>query len=106
MVQNGFGKSRGLGRVTLEWGRMEVRYPLGGLRQPAPAYDTLLGVGELFRPEPGIDYGFPPGDRVPLPGGLRFADDGWGTLRAVAEGGAQVEEIFRAAVARWREWVT
>lgn len=101
----GFGKSRGLGRVTLEWGRMEVRYPLGTLRRPAPADDTLLGVGELFRPEPGIDYGFPPGDRVPLPGGLRFMEDEWGTLQLVAEGGAQVEGIFRAAMARWREEV-
>jgi CRISPR-associated RAMP protein (TIGR02581 family) len=100
----GFGKSRGLGRVALKWGRLELRYPLATLKARATPQDELLGVGELFQPEPGADYGFPPGDRAALPGGLRFEDDGWGTLVAGAEG-QQIDEVLRVATARWREEV-
>jgi CRISPR-associated RAMP protein (TIGR02581 family) len=98
----GFGKSRGLGRVKLDWGRLELRYPLAAYKRPMPPADQLLGVGELYRPEPQISYGFPAGDRVPLPNGLRFAEDDWGTLHMVAEGAEQVQAVFRATIERWR----
>lgn len=101
----GFGKSRGLGRVSVDWGRLELRYPLATFKHPAPPADALLGVGELYHAEAGTNYDFPAGDRAPLPAGLRFEDDGWGTLQAVAEGAAQVQAVFRAATARWREEV-
>jgi CRISPR-associated RAMP protein (TIGR02581 family) len=99
----GFGKSRGMGRVTVGWGRIELRYPLGTLK--GVATDALLGVGALYAPEPNTNYGFPAGDRAALPDGLRFEDDGWGTPRAIAEGDEPVQAVFRAATARWREEV-
>jgi CRISPR-associated RAMP protein (TIGR02581 family) len=101
----GFGKSRGLGRVTVDWGRLELRYPLATFKRPTPPADVLLGVGELYQAEPSVSYDFPAGDRAPLPAGMRFDDDGWGTLQAVAEGSEQVQAVFRAATARWREEV-
>ena len=99
----GFGKSRGMGRVTVGWGRLELRYPLAALK--GVAADALLGVGALYAAEPGTSYGFPAGDRAELPAGLGFEDDGWGTPRAVAEGADQVQSVFRAATERWRQEV-
>jgi CRISPR-associated RAMP protein (TIGR02581 family) len=101
----GFGKSRGLGRVSIGWGRLELRYPLATFKRTVPPIDQLLGVGELYQAEAGVDYGFPNSDRTELPAPLRFEDDGWGTLQAVAEGSEQVQSVFRAVTARWREEV-
>jgi CRISPR/Cas system CSM-associated protein Csm3 (group 7 of RAMP superfamily) len=99
----GFGKSRGMGRVNVGWGRLELRYPLAALK--GVAADALLGVGALYAPEPNASYGFRAGDRAELPEGLQFEDDGWGTPRAIAEGDTQIQAVFRAATARWREEV-
>jgi CRISPR-associated RAMP protein (TIGR02581 family) len=98
----GFGKSRGLGQVTIGWGRLELRYPLASLKTPPPPSDKLLGVGALCAPALSASYDFPRDDRTLLPKDLRFADDGWCTLRAVAEGKQPIEEVFRAVTEHWR----
>lgn len=101
----GFGKSRGMGRVTVEWGRLEVRYPLAALRAGARPRE-LRGVGAFASPEMRRSYGFPERDQAELPVGINIEEDGWGTLELVAEGSAQVQGIFRAAVERWQAEVT
>ena len=101
----GFGKSRGMGRVTLAWGKLTLRYPLAGLRAERPPSDVLLGIGELLGAEARQAYGLRASDRVALPDGVRFDVDDWLTLAAVAEGDNQVQAVFRAATERWREEV-
>lgn len=98
----GFGKSRGLGRVTVEWGRLELRYPLGSLRA-TPSPQALAGAGALVDDATRRSYGFPEQDQVALPAGMSFVDDGWGTPCLVAEGSDQVQSILRVATSRWRQ---
>ncbi|HEX6290117.1 MAG TPA: RAMP superfamily CRISPR-associated protein [Herpetosiphonaceae bacterium] len=101
----GFGKSRGLGRVAIDWGRLTIRYPLADLRQTQPDQTRLCGVGALIGAETRAAYGVSAEDWAELPEGLGFESDGWGSLTLVAEGSAQVQELFRRAVGRWREEV-
>ena len=98
----GFGKSRGLGRVTLDWGKLTLRYPFGAIKATQPPLDQLLGVGELLT---DAAYGFPAGDRVTLPSDLRFAADDWGSLEAVAEGKPAIDALFRSLTERLRQEV-
>jgi CRISPR/Cas system CSM-associated protein Csm3 (group 7 of RAMP superfamily) len=97
----GFGKSRGLGRVSVDWGKLTVRYPLADLRRAAPPLDVLLGVGELAGETVRQTYGLPHADRVTLPDGGRFERDDWSGYQFVAEG-SSVQDMFRAAVERLR----
>ncbi len=101
----GFGKSRGLGRVTLDWGKLTLRYPLGALKANRPPLDQLLGVGELIASGPENAYGFPANDRIALPDELRFAPDDWGALEAVAEGKPAIDALFRSLIERLRQEV-
>jgi CRISPR-associated RAMP protein (TIGR02581 family) len=102
----GFGKSRGLGRVTIDWGQLTVRYPLAELRsQQRPDYAVLSGVGALVSAQARAAYGFGAADSVQLPDGLHFTTDDWGSAQLVAEGSDQVQAVFRLAVGRWREEV-
>lgn len=101
----GFGKSRGLGRVTLDWGTLTLRYPFGAIKATQPPLDQLLGVGELAGSDSEASYGFPAGDRVALPSDLRFAPDDWGSLEAVAEGKPAIDALFRSLTERLRQEV-
>jgi CRISPR-associated RAMP protein (TIGR02581 family) len=96
----GFGKSRGMGRVTIEWGKLTLRYPLASLRTPRPAANELLGVGTLLGNDAQA-YAMPRDDRATLPATVQFAEDDWLSLMAAAEGQTQIEGVFRAATARW-----
>lgn len=98
----GFGKSRGLGRVAVDWGQLTIRYPLANLRREQPPADTLLGAGELAGTAARNLYGLPHNDRIALPGGARFERDEWSGFQLVAEGQDNVQAIFRAAVDRLR----
>jgi CRISPR-associated RAMP protein (TIGR02581 family) len=99
-VGMGFGKSRGMGRVELEWGKLTLRYPLATLRAQRPPAAELLGVGTLLG-NGAQPYGMPRDDRANLPANVQFADDGWLSLVAVAEGRHQIEDVFQAATTRW-----
>jgi CRISPR-associated RAMP protein (TIGR02581 family) len=101
----GFGKSRGLGRVMIDWGRLTLRYPLAELRAQRPDPAVLSGVGALLNPETCAAYGLAETDSAELPNGMRFASDEWGSALLLAEGGTQVQALFRAALGRWREEV-
>lgn len=102
----GFGKSRGLGRVAIDWGQLTVRYPLAELRhEQRPDRHVLSGVGALVSAQTRATYGFGDADLVQLPAGLDFTTDDWGSTELIAEGSEQVQAVFRAAVGRWREEV-
>ncbi|MEJ5312381.1 MAG: RAMP superfamily CRISPR-associated protein [Anaerolineae bacterium] len=111
----GFGKSRGLGHVTLEWGTLTVRYTrppedkrrLDGvaylLGEEAPAYGYLLD-------KPNGPYKFPlsfgydsaaqdVSDTLP---GLALNKNDWGEWELTAAG-KQVEDVWKACIRAWKK---
>lgn len=73
----GFGKSRGLGKVSLALKRLEIGYP-GRFGDFDPT-THLYGVGALVDKETAGKYGFVPGDRLALSGGKLAGDSAlWG----------------------------
>jgi hypothetical protein len=97
----GFAKSRGMGRVTVDWSKLTLRYPLATLRAQRPLSTELVGVGTLLG-NGSQAYGMPRDDRAELPANVQFSEDGWLSLVAVAEGKQQIEDVFQAATTRWR----
>jgi len=111
----GFGKSRGLGHVTLTFDRLVVRYPMAEIveesdrqmvrmpgRPPVACVDQLAGVG-LFMSDSGT-YGYPAGaaEKVDLPNGLQMKRGEWDEV--VLEMGSEndVEALWRICVPAWR----
>jgi hypothetical protein len=104
----GFAKSRGLGRVKVAFGQLNISYPsceltaegalrrIGGAALPA---GQLAGLGALCA-EAG--YALPPQDTVPLPEGLRYTPDELLGVHLVAEGDAAVRAIWRACMPAWK----
>jgi CRISPR/Cas system CSM-associated protein Csm3 (group 7 of RAMP superfamily) len=106
----GFGKSRGLGRVTASFDSLEIHYPTcvledGALRLVGRDIRLLAGhfggVGAL-----GSDayraYDFPSDDVAPLPEGWRFQKDEVIGVQLRAEGADQVKAFWRACMPAWR----
>jgi len=131
-VALGFGKSRGLGRVTLSFDALELRYPTciladGALttargRAVAPR-GSIAGVGALCAGDPAFaQYAFPADDHAPVAGlepgdaappefdpaappaaGLALGPDEWLGVRLLAAGDVAVRELLRACVSGpWR----
>lgn len=107
----GFGKSRGLGRVTARFDKLTVRYPacqvtngdlhlLGGGRLCASA--QLAGADAFEVPE---DYGYKSGTHkiASLPAGLALAENDWLEPALVVADEALIEDVWRACVPSWRE---
>ncbi len=109
-VSIGFGKSRGLGRVKVDFEQMSIRYPACTVEEGQVAFLTgqdrhaanqLGGVGHLSAL---ADYEYPGGDKelVSLPDGLAFTANDW--LEAVLiTRGDQVEDVWRACIPAWQE---
>jgi CRISPR-associated RAMP protein (TIGR02581 family) len=78
----GYGKSRGLGRVTATFKRLEIAYPgrFADRIEGQSVGDSLFGVGALVAPSVCEAYGYQPGDRLDLPDGGRIDPEGaaWG----------------------------
>jgi hypothetical protein len=107
----GFGKSRGLGRVTARFDRLTVRYPAcqvsnGDLRllsgERLCGATELAGADAFDVPE---NYGYKSGALkiASLPAGLGLVENDW--LEPVLEVSdeAQIEDVWRACVPSWRE---
>lgn len=105
----GFGKSRGLGHVTLQWNELLLRY----LRKPAEL-DRLAGVAHLLGLDAAERYGYVTPADAPfgytessqdvgqaLPKDVALAADDWGEwmLRAKDE---QVEAIWKTCLPAWQ----
>jgi CRISPR-associated RAMP protein (TIGR02581 family) len=106
----GFGKSRGLGHVTLEWGTLRLRY----LREPEEP-GKLYGVARLLGQEEARCYGYVAKNgaafgydsagqdaSTDLPTGLAFGDDnGWGEweLQVPPE---RIEAVWKTCIPAWK----
>lgn len=103
----GFGKSRGLGTVEVQFNSAQVSYPgcileeghiqlLGSNKRWTT--NKLLGVGEFLTDNP---YGFPEDDEVIVPVAGQEMDFGVG-VQLSWQGAEQVKDIFIKAMPKWR----
>jgi CRISPR-associated RAMP protein (TIGR02581 family) len=106
----GFGKSRGLGHVTLNWEKLTLRY-LREPEEPRKLYGVarLLGEKEAKRygyvAENGAAFGyalFDQDESADLPTGLAFDDNGWGEweLQVPPE---RVEAVWKTCITAWKK---
>jgi CRISPR-associated RAMP protein (TIGR02581 family) len=108
-VSVGFGKSRGLGHVTLNWDKLTLRY----LREPQEPR-KLYGVARLLGNE-AKSYGYVIENGAPfgyteavqdvstdLPTGLAFDDNGWGEweLHVPPE---RIEAVWKTCIPAWAD---
>jgi len=107
----GFGKSRGLGQVTLNFDRLVIRYPMAEIddemvqmpgRDPVSTVKQLAGVG-LFLTD-NADYGYPAGaaEKIDLPDGLKMTPSDWGEVELEISDQDNIEALWRACVPAWR----
>lgn len=106
-VPIGFGKSRGLGRVAVEYARAEIAYP-GRFRPQANGYnleEALLGVTALMG-DKAQEYDYFPEEPAALPPGWAMGeeDGSYGRVALAAEGDA-VTDLWRTCVPYWARFV-
>jgi CRISPR-associated RAMP protein (TIGR02581 family) len=110
----GFGKSRGLGRVTLSYDRVALQYT----RRPRSerhlaGVANLLGADEARaygylttseRREVGLGYAYASVDQdvAALPSEMSLADDGWGVWSLEMEDADRIESLWRACIPAWQ----
>lgn len=102
-VPIGFGKSRGLGRVKVDYRRLEISYP--GHFSPDEKYDftqNLYGMASFPIAEKGA-YRFEPEDVLELPERHEVGYD-WGKASLVYTEPEEIENLLRATVAKWRKY--
>jgi CRISPR-associated RAMP protein (TIGR02581 family) len=108
----GFGKSRGLGRVKVNFDELRLYYPTcelvdGTLRllsgQTVTPVTKLAGLGALCD-ERFKAYDLPPreDDLVDLPPGLAYRADDFFGVTLVADGNEQVLAVWKACMPAWR----
>lgn len=106
LVPIGFGKSRGLGRVTAEATEATITY----FGDRAPQTDRIAGVGPLYKGSE--DYGFQPNDVVSLADRPAPSADPFGlrhTLKfsgppALALTGQTPGTLWKAVAPKWKEF--
>lgn len=112
-VAIGFGKSRGLGRVTVNFMDMSLYYPTCTLQNgtlcllngtEVVAASELAGVGMFCRDDAYADYGMPTDDSVPMPDGLEYVEGNLLGVRLQATGDA-IETIWRNCMPAWKRKV-
>ncbi len=108
----GFGKSRGLGRVSVSFDSLEIYYPtcecksdslalLSG-RTVAPL-THIVGLGALCDQATYREYHLPQADSAPLPPDLAYVNDEFLGVRLRAAGDEQVKAIWRACMPAWKQ---
>jgi CRISPR/Cas system CSM-associated protein Csm3 (group 7 of RAMP superfamily) len=107
----GFGKSRGLGRVTVTVDSFALRYPVceqvdGRLRllgaSDIASERELAGVGAFAKTQALTDYHFPTEDVAELPTSLSYASDELMGVELTASGDEAVRSIWRACMPCWK----
>jgi CRISPR/Cas system CSM-associated protein Csm3 (group 7 of RAMP superfamily) len=109
-VALGFGKSRGLGRVTASFDSLDILYPtcvLEGSALRLIGRDIRLPAGHFggvgaFGGDAWRAYDFPAADIAPLPDGLNFQEEETMGVRLRAEGADQVKTIWKACMPAWK----
>lgn len=104
-VPLGSGKSRGMGRLKVDYRRLEVSYPgqFGGER----ALDfgrNLYGVTAFLSEEESKEYDFEPEGEAPLPVPGEAAPE-WGRVTLAYENAAEIEDVLRNTVQSWANFV-
>ncbi len=110
-VAIGFGKSRGLGRVKVEFTALSLSYPtctltngeirlLNGKRVATAS--ELVGLGALCADDAYRAYALPEEDRVPLPAGMTYTEDEFLGVRLNVRGNDAVRSLWRACMPAWR----
>jgi CRISPR/Cas system CSM-associated protein Csm3 (group 7 of RAMP superfamily) len=108
-VPIGFGKSRGLGRVAVEYERAEIAYP-GRFRPQAAGHDlrqALLSVAAFLPAESAHAYDYFAEEPVNLPDGWSMGeeDDGRYGRVALAWEKEAINGLWRASVPYWARFV-
>lgn len=101
-VPLGFAKSRGLGRIRLDWNRLEISYP--GQFGQASDKDFGAYIYGVTAFDLDDDYGFTPEDPLALPA-PQEPELAWGRATLTFEG-ERIEEPMRAAVSLWGLYAT
>jgi CRISPR-associated RAMP protein (TIGR02581 family) len=97
-VPLGFAKSRGLGRVSLDYDRLEISYPGQFLETGARDFgQNLYGVTAFV---PADDYGYASEEPLPLPIPTTAISE-WGRVSLVYEDAEQVQSVLKATVGPW-----
>lgn len=101
-VPIGFAKSRGLGRVSLDYDRLEIDYPGQFAGNGGYDFDQFLyGVTAFV---PAEEYGFQPEEPLPLPVAAE-ANREWGRVRLTFTGQKPIDALLKATVAPWGTYV-
>jgi CRISPR-associated RAMP protein (TIGR02581 family) len=112
-VSVGYGKGRGLGRVTARIEKFTVRYPACELRdgklhllghaKPVAGSDQLAGVGAFVVAGLDENYRLSAGDVADLPDGLKMDTDDWKEVWLKLTDEAQIERVWaKTCVPAWR----
>lgn len=116
-VAIGFGRSRGLGRVSLELTSLTIRYPVCMLQNGTLSLmqneakvvsqpDHFAGIGALTEAAGNFDdYRFTKEDTAKLPEALELQPDNLMGVSFTASGQEQIYAVWRACMPRWREVV-
>lgn len=105
----GFGKSRGLGRVTATMDELTLRYPLcmrsGDMlllgRRPIAATTHLAGLGAFA---PGDEYGLSQDDTADLSAGLAYDDDPVGIgVMLHTDDQTLIRAVFQSCMRPWKQ---
>jgi CRISPR/Cas system CSM-associated protein Csm3 (group 7 of RAMP superfamily) len=108
-VPIGFAKSRGLGRVSVEYLRAEIAYP-GRFSLQSHGYDFgahVYGVNTFLSAEVAEAYGYQQEELLPLPAGDTDGEKGdFGRVSSVWQGEEAITNLWRACVPYWQNFVT
>ncbi len=115
-VPLGFGKSKGMGRLQVDYRRLEVSYPgqFGNKQVPGTSEvpgtweldfgRNLYGVTAFLSAEETEEYGFEPEGEVPLPVPGEAAPE-WGRVTLAYQNAAEIEDVLRSTVKSWASFV-
>lgn len=112
-VALGFGKSRGLGRVKVNFDALNMYYPTCELKddtlqllngQKVTKSSNLAGLGALCQHSAYQSYDLPSAsdDIASLPDGIAYTADDFLGVRLQAQGDEQVRAIWRACMPAWK----
>jgi CRISPR-associated RAMP protein (TIGR02581 family) len=101
-VPLGFARSRGLGRVSMDYDRLEISYPGQFLETGARDLGrALYGVTAFV---PADDYGFVAEQPLSLPVPIT-PSSAWGRVSLVYDAAEQIESVLKATVVPWSAYV-
>jgi hypothetical protein len=103
-VPLGFAKSRGLGRVEVDYAQLEISYPgQFGQNQSLDFTHHLYGV-TAFPVDGAEKYHFEPEEPMGLPEAKEPAIE-WGRATQVYEDAEEIEGLLKATVSCWADYV-